>query len=50
MAKANRETHDWLSRNATEQGLWIRRWMGLKLILERAFEDLEGLKEEGKTA
>ena len=31
-------------RNAAEQGLTIRRWVGLKLILDKTFEDLEGLK------
>ena len=37
---------NWLSRNAAKQGLMIRRGVGLKLILEKAFEDLEGLKGE----
>lgn len=45
-AEGDRETYDWLSRNAAEQGLTIRRWAGLKLILDKASEDLESLKGE----
>ena len=48
-AEVDRETYDWLSRNAAEQGMTIRRWVGLKLILDKAFEDLERLKGEGET-
>ena len=29
-AEVDRETYDWLSRNAAEQGMTIRRWVGLK--------------------
>lgn len=47
-AEADRETYDWLSRNTVEQGMTIRRWVGLKLILHKAFEDWERLKGEGK--
>ncbi len=40
-AEVDRETYDRLSRNAAEQGSTIRLWVGLKLNLEKAFDDLE---------
>ena len=46
--EVDRETYHWLSRNAAEQGLTIHRWVELKLILEKTFEDLETLKGEGE--
>lgn len=48
-AEGDRETYEWLSRYAAEQDLTIRRRVGLKLILDKAFEDLEGLKGEGES-
>ena len=44
----DRETCDWLSRNAAEQGLTIRRWLGFKLLQYKTFEDFERLKGEGE--
>lgn len=48
-AQVDRETYDWLSSKATEQGLTIRQWVGLKLIPDKAFEDLERVKGQGET-
>ena len=44
--EVDRETYDWLFRDAAERGLTRRRWVGLKLILEKALEDFERLKRE----
>ena len=48
-AEVDRATYDWISKNAAEQGLTIRQWVGLKLTLGKGFEDLERLKKEGET-
>ena len=47
--EVDRETYHWLSRKAAEQGLTIHRWVELKLILDKTFEDFETLKGEGET-
>ena len=39
----DQETYDWLSSNAAALGLTIRRLVGLRLILDKNFEDLKRL-------
>lgn len=48
-AEVDQEAYDWLSRNAAGQGLTIRRWVGDKLILGKAFEELEQVYRDGES-